>query len=73
MGELFQESTDQKQQTLMSVVESKIHLFQIEHKVAPSDADMAPQFGLGNVPEILYPVHVEAVTVGEHLHVQNPA
>lgn len=49
----------------MSVVESKLHLFQVEHKVAPSVADMAPQFGLGEAPEILYPVNVAAVTVGE--------
>lgn len=49
----------------MSVVESKLHLFQVEHKVAPSVADMAPQFGLGEAPEILYPVNVAVVTVGE--------
>ncbi|MCI0427577.1 MAG: hypothetical protein L0Z46_06145 [Nitrospiraceae bacterium] len=66
LGEFFQESTNQKQQILMSVVESELHLFQVEHKVVPSDADMAPQFGLGEAPEILYPVNVAAVTVGEH-------
>ena len=71
MGEPFQESTNKKQQILMAVVESKLHLLQVEHKVAPSDADMAPQFGLGKAPEILYPVNVAAVTVGEHLRVQN--
>ena len=73
MGELFQESTNQKQQILMSVIESKLHLFQVEHNVAPSNADTAPQFGLGKSPEILYPVNVAAVTVGEHLRVQSQA
>jgi hypothetical protein len=73
LGELFQESTNQKQQILMSVIESKLHLFQVEHNVAPSNADMTPQFGLGKSPEILYPVNVAAVTVGEHLRVQNQA
>jgi len=57
----------------MSVVESKLHLLQVEHKVAPSDADMTPQFGLDKAPEILYPVNVAAVTMGEHLRVQNQA
>ena len=27
----------------MSAVQSKLHLLQVEHKVASSDADMAPQ------------------------------
>jgi hypothetical protein len=73
LGEPFQESTNQKQQILMAVVESKLHPLQVEHKVAPSDADMAPQFGLGKAPEILYPVNMTAETVGEHLRVQNQA
>ena len=34
---------------------------------------MAPQFGLGKAPEVLSPVNVAAVTVGEHLCVQNQA
>ena len=55
----------------MSAVESELHLIQVEHNVVPSDADRASQFGLGKAPEILYPVNVAAVTVGEHLRVQN--
>jgi len=73
LGELFQESTNQKQQILMSVIGSKLHLLQVEHNVAPSDADIAPQFGLGKAPVILYPINVAAVTAGEHLRVQNQA
>lgn len=57
----------------MSVVESDLHLIQVEHKVVPSDADMTPQFGLGKAPEIHYPFNVAAVTVCEHLRVQNQA
>ena len=57
----------------MSAVESKLHLLQVEHNVASSDADMAPQVGLGKALEILYPVNVAAVTVGEHLRVPNQA
>lgn len=34
---------------------------------------MAPQFGLGKAPEVLSPVNVMAVAVGEHLRVQNQA
>ena len=34
---------------------------------------MAPQFGLGKAQEVLSPVNVAAVTVGEHLRVQNQA
>ena len=41
--------------------------------MAPSDADMAPQFGLGKAPEVFSPVNVAAVTVGEHLRLQNQA
>ena len=41
--------------------------------MAPSDADIAPQFGLGKAPEVLSPVNVTAVTVGEHLRLQNQA
>ena len=73
MGEFLQESTNQKQQILMSAVESELHLIQVEHNVVPSDADRASQFGLGKAPEILYPVNVLAVTVSEHLRVQNQA
>jgi len=57
----------------MPVVESKLHLLQVVHKVAPSDADMARQFGLDKAPEILYPVNVAAVTVGVHPRVRNQA
>ena len=57
----------------MSAVQSKLHLLQVEHNVASSDADMAPQVGLGKALEILYPVNVAAVTVGEHLRVPNQA
>jgi hypothetical protein len=56
----------------MSVVESKLHL-PVAHKVAPSDADMAPQFDLGKAPNIYYLFNVAAVTVCEHLRVQNQA
>lgn len=56
----------------MSVVESKLHL-PVAHKVAPSDADMAPQFDLGKAPNLHYPFNVAAVTVCEHLCVQNQA
>jgi len=41
--------------------------------VAPSDADIAPQFDLGKALEILYPVNAATVTVGDHLRVQNQA
>jgi hypothetical protein len=34
---------------------------------------MAPQFGLGKAPEVLSPVNVAAVSVGEHLRLQNQA
>jgi hypothetical protein len=34
---------------------------------------MAPQFGLGKALEVLSPVNVMAVAVGEHLRVQNQA
>ncbi len=34
---------------------------------------MAPQFGLGKAPEVLSPLTVTAVAVGEHLRVQNQA
>jgi len=34
---------------------------------------MALQFGLGKAPEVLSPVNVMAVAVGEHLRVQNQA
>lgn len=57
----------------MSVVELELHLIQVEHNVVPSHADRASQFGLGNAPEILYLGNVAAVTVGEHLRVQNQA
>lgn len=72
MGEFFQESSNSKQQILMSVVESKLHL-PVAHKVAPSDADMAPQFDLGKAPNIYYLFNVAAVTVCEHLCAQNQA
>lgn len=49
----------------MSVVESQLHFLQVEHKVSPADADLAPQFGLGNAAERLYPVNVAEVIVGE--------
>ena len=54
----------------MSVVESKLHL-PVAHKVAPSDTDMAPQCDLRKAPNIHYPFNVAAVTVCEHLRVQN--
>jgi hypothetical protein len=71
LGELFQKSTNQKQQIFRAMLESKLHLLQVEHKVVPSDADLAPQFGFGKAPEILYSVNVAAVTVGEYLRAQN--
>lgn len=51
----------------MSVVEAKCHLLQVQDKLAPGDALVAFQFGLGIAPEILDAVDVAAPTGSETL------
>lgn len=57
---------------MLSVVETKFHLLQIQQKVMPRDAIVAFQFGLGIAPEVLDPSDVAPAARGEAVALMDP-
>jgi|GEM_PF-4277732 len=55
----------------MSMIEAKLHLLQVEHKVTPPDAIVPPQLRLRKAPEVLDPVNVSTVAMRKGLFMQD--